>query len=444
MIIISKKNMLHHNCSETNQRLESPSFVYKMKTKFPECQNIEHLCESFCDCLYPIVHLPDDGSLTRWSDVCGVSFIPLRDKGKKNKDDMDNRITTITLCKQKHGQYKGMWNFIGGRFSRPRRCGYKRHKEEYEEEYENLCKRMILRKLFDETLEEIRFILGSSGEITRAFLGTIAIQATEQKSSLLFVFDMPVIDQTTFNKILRKEECLSSHYLPKCFKETTAVQELNTTELEVESNLCVSKFVREGLPRVLDKFRYLLIVNGDICTPVLRMVEVDIGVGKRISCASMIKIEPEPFHGSWKVSPGIFLSNKDAAKVESPFRIHVSPTLIVNFTTSVNTIMTPITRVLKFPVRDSDSPCELEKMATYLNSAVEVIREEVSNGGTTLVHCHMGKHRSASVAAAYLMSTTGCTVESAIRSIRFCTQGKSLDTSSKTFHFANILNNYNR
>ena len=359
-----------------------------------------------------------------------MAFVPLRSK--------EGGDVSVTLCKQKHGRYKGMWNFVGGRFARPkRRTENNNDTREGEYEYEDVCKSMVLRKLFDETLEEARFVLLGNSETVRAFLGTVAIPATGRKSSLLFVFDSPTIDRATFDTILRQEACTPLRLCTR-FRETTAVEEASTTE--VASDPCVSEYVRGSISRVVKTFGRSLIVNANICAPVLTVATVD--VGTPIPCAAMAS-EPLPVHGAWRVAPGVFLSDKNAARVGSSFRAHVSPTLIVNFTTSVNTVGVPgTTRVLQFKVRDSNRPTELAKMATYLDRAVKVMRDEVADGGRVLVHCHMGKHRSASVAAAYLMHTTGCTDGAAVRSIRFCTRGRALD--AHTFHFADILSSYER
>jgi len=132
---------------------------------------------------------------------------------------------------------------------------------------------------------------------------------------------------------------------------------------------------------------------------------------------------------------------KKVAAVGSDFRKHSPVTLIINLTTSIDTMDAPgKTRVSRFRVRDSQNPTQLAKMKEYLGQAVEAAREEIAGGGTVLVHCHMGKHRSASVAAAYLIRMTGCTVEAAVRSIRFCTRGHAFDSS--TLHFGDILDSF--
>jgi hypothetical protein len=151
--------------------------------------------------------------------------------------------------------------------------------------------------------------------------------------------------------------------------------------------------------------------------------------------------EPHAMSGAWRVLPGLFLSDKKVAAVGSDFRKHSPVTLIINLTTSIDTMDAPgKTRVSRFRVRDSQNPTQLAKMKEYLGQAVEAAREEIAGGGTVLVHCHMGKHRSASVAAAYLIRMTGCTVEAAVRSIRFCTRGHAFDSS--TLHFGDILDSF--
>ena len=81
--------------------------------------------------------------------------------------------------------------------------------------------------------------------------------------------------------------------------------------------------------------------------------------------------------------------------------------LIVNCTTKSSKKL-PNIKYIRIPVHDPGPRCKITQkdlaiMAQALPHVVEIIYNELLNGGTVLIHCHAGVQRSAIVAAAFIL-----------------------------------------
>lgn len=72
--------------------------------------------------------------------------------------------------------------------------------------------------------------------------------------------------------------------------------------------------------------------------------------------------------------------------------------------------------MLRIPV--NDSPADSQKMSKYLKMASLAIRDVTRYGGNVLINCWAGMNRSATVAAAYLMTIKGITADEAMAIIK--------------------------
>jgi protein-tyrosine phosphatase len=72
--------------------------------------------------------------------------------------------------------------------------------------------------------------------------------------------------------------------------------------------------------------------------------------------------------------------------------------------------------MLRVPV--NDSPQDTEKMGKFLKMASLAIRDVTRYNGNVLIHCYAGMNRSATVAAAYLMTIKGLTAQQAMDIIK--------------------------
>ena len=80
--------------------------------------------------------------------------------------------------------------------------------------------------------------------------------------------------------------------------------------------------------------------------------------------------------------------------------------LVVNCTTSIPFIepkVVPGVTYTRVGVEDNGRPEEVQKLGGYIPDTVAAIDKCLLEGHTVLVHCRMGRQRSAAIIAAYLM-----------------------------------------
>ena len=80
--------------------------------------------------------------------------------------------------------------------------------------------------------------------------------------------------------------------------------------------------------------------------------------------------------------------------------------LVVNCTTSVPFLepkVIPSVTYLRVGVEDNGRPEEIKKLGEHIPATVDAIDRHLSEGHNVLVHCRMGRQRSAAIIAAYLM-----------------------------------------
>ena len=120
-----------------------------------------------------------------------------------------------------------------------------------------------------------------------------------------------------------------------------------------------------------------------------------------------------------EIEPRLFLGDADDSANISAIRKH-GITLIINCTNDLcNHFKNGAQiRYFKGPVDDNLKKREVEKMLKCLPAAVAEIADEIRRGGAVLVHCAMGKQRSATVVAAYLMAQHSLGVDEAIDFVR--------------------------
>lgn len=99
-------------------------------------------------------------------------------------------------------------------------------------------------------------------------------------------------------------------------------------------------------------------------------------------------------------------------------------------------------RQLRLEVEDNGDDRQQNVMLAHLadptTDVLGAIQRALSNGQRVLVHCHMGRQRSAAVVAAYLMATTGCTVQQAVQHI----QGRRRDAFLHSINFQPALDDF--
>ena len=102
-----------------------------------------------------------------------------------------------------------------------------------------------------------------------------------------------------------------------------------------------------------------------------------------------------------EVAPRLFLGNVEDARQQ---RFGV----VVNATPDFPFYGSP-TFTLRVPVMDNG--LENEALAPYLDGATAFIRDHLGQRRNVLVHCAMGRQRSAAIVAAYLMRERGMRVD---------------------------------
>ena len=121
-----------------------------------------------------------------------------------------------------------------------------------------------------------------------------------------------------------------------------------------------------------------------------------------------------------QICPGLFLGGEESAL---DVRLHqkLSLALVVNcsnhipFSKSANG---RICHYVKVPVEDNLRVKEVNKMAKLLPSTIAKIHDTLADGKSVLVHCRLGRQRSAAVVAAYLMYRDGMTPENAMQMVK--------------------------
>lgn len=76
------------------------------------------------------------------------------------------------------------------------------------------------------------------------------------------------------------------------------------------------------------------------------------------------------------------------------------------------------TKFLKLPVEDNLRPQEINKLTKLLPTTILQIQQALDQQKTVLVHCKMGRQRSAAIAAAYLIFKDHLTPEQAILKLK--------------------------
>ena len=121
----------------------------------------------------------------------------------------------------------------------------------------------------------------------------------------------------------------------------------------------------------------------------------------------------------FKVCDNLYLSGQEAALSHQLCKT-LQFKLVVNCTNHAPYIKprNPNTTYIKVAVEDNCRPKEVTKLASHLPRIVELIHGVLSQNNAVLVHCRLGRQRSAAVVAAYLMWERGITMTDAIDHIQ--------------------------
>mgnify|MGYP006286185161 CR=1 FL=1 len=90
---------------------------------------------------------------------------------------------------------------------------------------------------------------------------------------------------------------------------------------------------------------------------------------------------------------------------------------------------------IRVPVDDDGASESIEFMSQALPAVIAVIREQIANGHSVLVHCMAGQQRSACVVAGYLIKYHKMSVDEAIEFVR----SKKSDAFFWRVHFEESL-----
>jgi dual specificity phosphatase 12 len=117
--------------------------------------------------------------------------------------------------------------------------------------------------------------------------------------------------------------------------------------------------------------------------------------------------------------------------------------LVVNCTTSVPFLVpavVPGVTYVRVGVEDNGRPEEIKKLGENIPATVAAIDRHLSEGHNVLVHCRMGRQRSAAIIAAYLMyKYQNFTHDRAIAYVKY----KKADTFFPAANFYAALREYN-
>ena len=139
------------------------------------------------------------------------------------------------------------------------------------------------------------------------------------------------------------------------------------------------------------------------------------------------------------ICPGLFLGGEEAAL---DIRLHqkLKFALVINCSNHIPFVRekNPTTRYVKVPVEDNLRIKEINKLGKLLPNIVAMIHETLAEGKTVLVHCRLGRQRSAAIVAAYLMYRDGMTPSDAMKLV----QKIKPDTFQPEPNFVNALQDY--
>ena len=116
--------------------------------------------------------------------------------------------------------------------------------------------------------------------------------------------------------------------------------------------------------------------------------------------------------------------------------------LVVNCTTSVpflEPVVVPGVTYVRVGVEDNGRPEEVQKLGENIPATVAEIDRHLSQGHNVLVHCRMGRQRSAAIIAAYLMYKYKWSHHEAITYVKH----KKGDTFFPAANFYAALRDYN-
>lgn len=121
----------------------------------------------------------------------------------------------------------------------------------------------------------------------------------------------------------------------------------------------------------------------------------------------------------FKVCDNLYLSGQEAALNHQICKT-LQFKLVVNCTNHTPYVQprNSNTTYIKVAVEDNCRQKEITKLTSHLPHIVEVIHEVLCQNNAVLVHCRLGRQRSATVVAAYLMRTKGITMTDAIQHIQ--------------------------
>lgn len=119
------------------------------------------------------------------------------------------------------------------------------------------------------------------------------------------------------------------------------------------------------------------------------------------------------------ICPGLYLGGTEAAL---DLRLHqkLKFALVVNCSNHIPFVRQkdPMTRYIKIAIEDNLRSKEVNKLARLLPNVVDMIHSTLEDGNTVLVHCRLGRQRSAAIVAAYLMYRNDITPNDAMQLVK--------------------------
>lgn len=118
-----------------------------------------------------------------------------------------------------------------------------------------------------------------------------------------------------------------------------------------------------------------------------------------------------------EIIPGLYLGSAATAH-NAKFIKEANIQSIVNITRDVKDADHPGVDRLRVLVNDDGMPSSLDDMSRQLDASIRYIARALSEGKHVLVHCMMGKQRSAALVACYLVRERKMGVYEAIQYIK--------------------------